>query len=382
MQLRLLVQAVEDDLGHLAALQLDDHAHAGLVRLVAQVGNALDALLVNELADFLEQRTLVNLIGQFVDDDRLSVGAALDRLKVRLGAHHHAPAAGTVALVHTADAVNDPGGREIRCGNNLDQLIDAHLRVTHQRQTGIDNFVQVVRRDVRRHPDGDARRTVDQEVRNTRRQDQRFLLGAVVVRPEIDGFLVDVGQQIVPDARHAHFGVTHRSGVVAIDRAEVTLPIDQHVAQGKILRHPHDRVVDRDIAVRMVFTDHVTNDTRRFFIGFVPVVAQFVHRVQNPSMHRFQTIARVRQGPTDDHAHRVIEVGTAHLVFEADGQGFFGELFHGLFHCRSVSFQHVARDDSVISRHRDQAGYSNMPTGTTPQARSIDAASASKKESG
>ena len=30
----------------------------------------------------------------------------------------------------------------------------------------------------------------------------------------------------------------------------------------------------------------------------------------------------------DDHAHRVIEVGPPHLLFEADGQGFFGELGH------------------------------------------------------
>ena len=30
-----------------------------------------------------------------------------------------------------------------------------------------------------------------------------------------------------------HFGVTHRRGVVAVDRAEVALAVDQHVAQRK-----------------------------------------------------------------------------------------------------------------------------------------------------
>ena len=34
------------------------------------------------------------------------------------------------------------------------------------------------------------------------------------------------------------------------------------------------------------------------------------------------------RGLADDHAHCVIEVGTPHLVFEADRQGFFGELVH------------------------------------------------------
>ena len=34
---RVLVEVVEDDIGHLAALQLDDDAHAVAIRLVAQV---------------------------------------------------------------------------------------------------------------------------------------------------------------------------------------------------------------------------------------------------------------------------------------------------------------------------------------------------------
>ena len=33
------------------------------------------------------------------------------------------------------------------------------------------------------------------------------------------------------------------------------------------------RVVHGGVAVRVVFTDYVTNDTGRFFIGFVPVIA-------------------------------------------------------------------------------------------------------------
>ena len=45
LQLRHLVQVVQHHLGDLAALELDHHAHAGLVGLVAQVGDALEALL-------------------------------------------------------------------------------------------------------------------------------------------------------------------------------------------------------------------------------------------------------------------------------------------------------------------------------------------------
>ena len=62
LQLRELEQVVEDDLGDLAALQLDHHAHAGLVRLVAQVGDALELLLADELADPDQQVRLVHLV--------------------------------------------------------------------------------------------------------------------------------------------------------------------------------------------------------------------------------------------------------------------------------------------------------------------------------
>ncbi len=47
LQLGLLVQVVEHDLGHLAALQLDDHPHARLVALVLDVADALELLLVD-----------------------------------------------------------------------------------------------------------------------------------------------------------------------------------------------------------------------------------------------------------------------------------------------------------------------------------------------
>jgi hypothetical protein len=81
--------------------------------------------------------------------------------------------------------------------------------------------------------------------------------------------------------------------------------------------------------VGVILTDHVTDDTRGFLVSLVPVVTEFVHREQHAAMHWLQAITHVGQRPPDDHAHRVIQVGVAHLVFEADGDGFFGERDHG-----------------------------------------------------
>ena len=69
LQRRVLVEVVEDHLRHLAALQLDDDAHALAIALVADVGDALDHLVVHQLGDPLDQPGLVLLVRNLGDDD-------------------------------------------------------------------------------------------------------------------------------------------------------------------------------------------------------------------------------------------------------------------------------------------------------------------------
>ena len=77
-----------------------------------------------------------------------------------------------------------------------------------------------------------------------------------------------------------------------------------------------------------MIAQHIADDAGALLEGPVPVVVLLVHAEQHASMHRLQAVAGVGQGAADDHAHRVVEVGAAHLLFEADGQGFLGELGH------------------------------------------------------
>ena len=107
---------------------------------------------------------------------------------------------------------------------------------------------------------------------------------------------------------------------------------DQHVAQRKVLRHAHDGVVHRAVAVRVVLTDYVAHDTGRFLVRAVPVVVELVHREKHAPVHRLETIPRVGQGAPHDHAHGVIQVASPHLLFQTDRQGLFGELGHGHSH--------------------------------------------------
>jgi hypothetical protein len=88
----------------------------------------------------------------------------------------------------------------------------------------------------------------------------------------------------------------------------------------------------------MVFTDDITDHTRRLFVRLVVVIAQLAHCVQHAPMNRFQAIADIRQGSSDDYAHGVIQVGLLHLIFEAYGQQFLCNFTHGcIFSAQNLS---------------------------------------------
>src|SRR5690606_15994871 len=163
LKLRVLEKVVEHDLGHFAALELDHEPHAVFVGLVANIGNALDAFLVDEFGDFFLQRLLVDLIRQRVDHDGLTV-AAVDVFKVRFGAHDHAPAPGAVAFTHPRHAVNNAAGREIGRRDDLHEIIDAAFRVTQYIQAAVDHLGQVVGRNIGGHAHRNTRAAVHQQV--------------------------------------------------------------------------------------------------------------------------------------------------------------------------------------------------------------------------
>ena len=67
--------------------------------------------------------------------------------------------------------------------------------IVDQRDAGVDDLAEIVRRNVGRHADRDAAGAVDQQVGKLRRQDRRLFFVVVVVRLKIDGVLVDVVEQ-------------------------------------------------------------------------------------------------------------------------------------------------------------------------------------------
>ena len=143
---------------------------------------------------------------------------------------------------------------------------------------GIDQLADVVRRDRGRHADRDAARAIGEQVGEQPGKDLRLFFLAIVGRPEIDRAFVEPGHQLHRDRGQPRFGVAVGGGIIAVDVAEIALPVDERIAKREILREADHRVIDGLVAVRMVFADDVADDARRFLVGAGGIEPQQPHR--------------------------------------------------------------------------------------------------------
>ena len=173
------------------------------------------------------------------------------------------------------------------------QVVDRTVRIDRELANARRDLPQVVGRNIRAHPHGDAARPVDQEVGNAPGEHDRLLPLSVEVVDVVDGAEVDVLQQLRGYGIETGLGVAVGRGRVAVDRAEVALPIDQGVPQREVLHHAHHGVVDRRIAMRVVFAQDVSDDGRALLVGTVGRQRQLVHRVENAAMDRLQSVSNI-----------------------------------------------------------------------------------------
>ena len=131
LQLGVLVEVVEHDLGDGVALEHDDQPLAGAAgRLVADVGDAGDPAVLDQLGDLLREVVRVDLVGQLGDDQALPV---LDLLDLDDRAHDDRAAAGPVGVLDAPAAHDQRAGREVRAldarHQRLEQLLARGLGV-------------------------------------------------------------------------------------------------------------------------------------------------------------------------------------------------------------------------------------------------------------
>ena len=260
LQLRVLVKLVQHNLRNSVLLELDNDVDARAVCAVMDVRNFRQLLFAHQLRKLFKQLRAVDLVRNFRDHD--GALAVLAFVHAAFRTHCQASATCLVRIHDTFTAHDDAASREIRTRHDAHKFLGSHRRIIQHQACCIDSFAQIMRRDIRCHTDGDTVATIDQQVRESRGKNDRFLQALVVVRLEINGLLIKVAQELHGRFVQASFGVAHSCSGVAVDRSKVAMAVNERNTHGKRLREAHHRIVDRQVTVRVVFADNVTDRTR------------------------------------------------------------------------------------------------------------------------
>ena len=226
--------------------QFHHDAHTLTAGLILDVVNALDALILCQVGDGLHQACLVHHVRDLRNDNGLT---STHLFKVGLSTEGDPASAGAVGGTDAALAHDNAAGGEVRSLDTGHQLIHGAVRIFHQHMDAVDDFAQIMRRNIGRHADSDTHRAVDQDIGKTARQHCRFFQTVVIVGDERHGLLVDIRQHLQGDLGHSRLCITVSSRRVAVYRTEVTLTVHQHIPHGEILRQTHQRIIDRSVTV-------------------------------------------------------------------------------------------------------------------------------------
>jgi hypothetical protein len=241
-------------------LQLEDDAHLGR-RLVAHVDERRQLLPMMTSAIFSTMCLALDAVGIDVTmmlTPLLGVSSTSTRR------------AGDRALAGLVDGLelalrgwSSAAGREIGALDLGEQRFVVSSRSSISATQRVDHLAEVVRRDARRHADGDALRAVDEQVREARRQDDRARSACrrswggsrrcfARARPAAPAMRASAPR--CSAWRRAHRRRASRScrGRRPAARA------------GEVLRQADHRVVDRGVAVRVVLAHHVADDAALF----------------------------------------------------------------------------------------------------------------------
>ena len=204
--------------------------------------------------------------------------------------------------------------RIVGTGHVLQKLFRRKVGIFYERLDGVYNLDEVMRRDIRSHTDGNTVAAVYEKVGETGRKHGRLLERVVEVRIPIDCFLVYVAEHFARDLRKSRFRVTHCRRGIAVHTAEIAVTVYKRLVYREVLRKADESVVNRAVAVRVIFTEHVTDDTRALSVRLVGKEVQFAHRIEYAAVYGFESVANVGYRTRDVDRHCVRDERFFHLV--------------------------------------------------------------------
>ena len=156
----MLVQLVQHNLRLGPTLEFDHYAHAVAIAFISDIAYVFNVLVVDQLSHAFDQASFVHLIRDLRDNDGLAV--FVESFDCRFSTHHEAAAAGAVGFEDSTAPVNDASSGEVRALHEFQNFRKLYCGIVHQRDGGIHNLCEIVRRNFCGHADGDSVRPVHQ----------------------------------------------------------------------------------------------------------------------------------------------------------------------------------------------------------------------------
>ena len=288
------------------AARLDDDTDK-LIAFVADISENRQLLVIDQRRQRLDQLALLHAVRNFGNDrDPRPASQILDR-PFRPDPKRSPPR--RISLRNRRRRIDDqPAGRQVRPAHKMEQRPVLGVGLIDQMDCRIDHFGGVVRRNVRRHADRNPARAIGKQIGEQPRHNLGFFVFPVVGGPIIDRTVVESGHQVDGNRRQPRFGIAIGRGIIAVDIAEIALPVDQWIAQRKCLGEADHRVINRLVAMRMIFADNIANNTCAFLISARRVKLEQTHRPEQTSVNRLQPIAQIGQRPCRDRRHRINQI--------------------------------------------------------------------------
>ena len=154
LQLSVLIQIIEDHLRLRVTLEINHDAHAVTVALIADIADTIQLLLMHQFSNLFNQLGLVDAVRNLSNDD--AVTAVSQSLHFGLGTHQDAAAAGMIGLADAAAAKDNAACREVGALDMLHQIIQRSVRIIYEADDAVDDFGQVMRRNIGCHAHGNA----------------------------------------------------------------------------------------------------------------------------------------------------------------------------------------------------------------------------------
>ena len=230
----MFIQFIEDDIWLHISAQFYDDAHTLTVRFVTKCCDAINNLVTAQVCNRFDNTSLVNLVWNLSHYDFML--ALRHFFNGCTSAHFYAATTCRVRFFNAFPAQNERPSREVWTFDLRHQFVHSYIWIIDEHGKTITYFVKVVRWNIGRHPYGDTAGTIDEKIWDLRWQYCRFLQAFIIVRHEINSFLVDISEHFLRNFRHTYFGITHRSGTITVDRTKITVSVYQEVARIEILR--------------------------------------------------------------------------------------------------------------------------------------------------